>query len=888
MATGTGKTTVMGLLAAWSILNKLDSRGDKRFSDVVLVVCPNVTIRGRLRELDPRYGEASIYRIRDIVPPHRMERLQQGRVLVMNWHVFEPQGVKAAGEGGRVLKAGQAVETVETIRIGPKNTTARGSRYLTLESFGEQVAGKRLTVVGEPKQDQAGNIISAKVKSVKYVESDTALMNRLLGREVGGKRNILVLNDEAHHAYRIHKDEDDEDGLYDDIDDPDEEDEEEEFFREATVWIEGLDRVNEMRGINVCVDLSATPYFMGRIGRQSGHPFPWVVSDFGLIDAIESGLVKIPQLAIRDSTGAEQAEYYNLWEFVLGKMNARERGAKRASPKPEAVLKYAHTPIAMLAADWESTRKQWEREKAERPPVFIFACKNTAIAKVLYEWIAEGKATSDVPPLGIDSFRNNNGTINTIRVDMKVVHETDTGESKSDEMRWMRFTLDTVGKQQWPTELDGRAVYPDGFEELAKKLERPFHPPGRDVRCIVSVAMLTEGWDCQTVTHVVGLRPFQSQLLCEQVVGRGLRRASYDVNADGLLEEEVAKVFGVPFDFVPLKASGGKPKPPTTRHHVRAIPAKGTYEIRFPRVDGYTQAVRNRVTVDWNELPSIAVDPMRIPPEVEMKASVPVNQGRPSLSGPGSLSSVTMNPYRQKCRVQQLAFDLATSLTRHYAAQPACELPPHVLFPQFLPIVRRYLDEKVNAVPPAERIDVFCAPYYGWVVERLSVAVRGDATRGDPPEVPIYEANRDPGTTADVSFWTGRDVREVVKSHLNYVVADTAAWEQSAAFRIDRHRAVRAFVKNAGLGFGVPYLHNGQDHEFLPDFLIRLEHKRDEYLILETKGFDPLDEVKKAAGLRWCAAVNAEASFGRWQFKMARTVGEVDQLIADALAVASR
>jgi len=514
------------------------------------------------------------------------------------------------------------------------------------------------------------------------------------------------------------------------------------------------------------------------------------VSDFGLIDAIESGLVKIPQLVLRDNTGADEPGYFNLWQWLIGKMEPGERGAKRASPKPEAELKYAHAPIEMLATEWDRTRKAWAKAGSERPPVFIFVCKNTAIAKVLFEWIAEGNCPMGIPPLKVEGFRNN-GTINTIRVDMKVVHETDTGESKSDEMRWMRFTLDTVGKTKWPTDLTGRAIYPEGFEELATKLERPLHPPGRDVRCIVSVAMLTEGWDCQTVTHVVGLRPFQSQLLCEQVVGRGLRRASYHPGLDDKLDEEVAKVFGVPFDLVPVKATNaGPPGPIPPRYHVKAVPAKEMFEIIFPRVEGYTQKVRNRITVDWDALPPIVVDPFQIPPEVEMKASLPDNHGRYSLTGPGKLESVTINPYRQKCRVQELAFDLAASLTRAYAGQSTCDLPAHVLFPQFLPIVRRYLNERVQAEPPAEPIDVSLSPYYGWVVERLTSAIRGDAEEGEPPEIPIYESNREPGTTADVSFWTGRDVREVFKSHLNYVVADTEKWEQSAAFRIDKHKGV--------------------------------------------------------------------------------------------------
>jgi type III restriction enzyme len=222
---------------------------------------------------------------------------------------------------------------------------------------------------------------------------------------------------------------------------------------------------------------------------------------------------------------------------------------------------------------------------------------------VLYEWLAEDKAPTGIPPVKIEGFKNN-GRQNTIRVDSKVIHESDSGEAKNDEVRWMRFTLDTVGKVAWPTDRVGRPLYPEGFKELADKLERPDHPPGRDVRCIVSVGMLTEGWDCNTVTHIIGLRPFMSQLLCEQVVGRGLRRASYEVGSDSKLTEEVAKVFGVPFEVIPFKANPqGLPQPRVKRYHVHAIPAKAQFEIQFPRVEGYTQAIRNRVTVDWGSVP---------------------------------------------------------------------------------------------------------------------------------------------------------------------------------------------------------------------------------------------------------------------------------------------
>ncbi len=873
MATGSGKTTVMGMLAAWSIANKVNDRGDGRFSDTVLVVCPNVTIRDRLAELDPARGEASIYRSRDLVPTDFMPDLSKGRIVVTNWHVFEPQTV---GEG-RVSKAGRRRERIETVIIGSKTTTARGKRYMTPAALAAATAAGEVEVLKE-ERDDADNLIKVTIRGYDYVESDTALVNRVLGRGAG-KQNILVMNDEAHHAYRIRRPEPDEDegDLFG------EEEEIEEFFKEATVWIDGLDRVQKQRGISFCVDLSATPYFLARVGQETNRPFPWVVSDFGLTDAIESGLVKVPQFAVRDTTGAPIANYFNIWRWVLSKLTPAERGARRAAPKPEAVLKWSHHPIALLGGLWDELRREWEAHRSDpRPPVFIIVCKNTKIAKAIYEWLGEGKGPTDVPPSKIDGFLNRDGRVNTIRVDSKVVHETDTGEAKGDESRWMRVTLDTVGKLDWTRDRQGRPLYPTGFEALAEKLKRPLHPPGRDVRCIISVGMLTEGWDCNTVTHIFGLRPFMSQLLCEQVVGRGLRRTTYDLGENGLLGEEVAKIFGVPFEVIPFKENAGAAASAREkRYHIHAIPQKAHFEIRYPRVEGYQQAIRNRITV--GTVAPLRLDPFNIPPEVDMKAMArTANDGRPTLTGPGAIVSVDLNPFRKGRRFQELVFDLARDLTRMYIAQPSCEAPSHVLFPQLAQIAERYLHEGVNPVEPANIIDAFLAPYYGWIVERLVEAIRPDTSSGEAPEIPRYEASRGPGTTAAVDFWTSKDVREVVNCHLNYAVADTKKWEQSASFTIDRHPATAAFVKNAGLGFAIPYLDNGQMHDFIPDFIVRLKGDGVRYLILETKGFDPLWEVKKAAAERWVAAVNAEGSYGEWAFAMARSLEQVKPALDQA------
>ncbi len=874
MATGAGKTTVMAMLAAWSILNKTANRNDARFSDLVLIVCPNVTIRSRLTELDPALDESSLYRTRDLVPENSMSQLRQGKVLVTNWHVFQPHTPQTGGVSAKVIRSGKPVTTTEFIFIGDKCGTVRGVKYLTIEEFRHrQAAG--IFETEEEICDSDNRLTQAKVSFTRYVESDTALADRVLGTESKGKQNILIMNDEAHHAYRIIKENEESEA---DIFGEDEE--ADRFYTEATVWIDGLDKINKIRGINFCIDLSATPFFLGRVGQESNKPFPWVVSDFGLIEAIESGLVKIPQLAIRDTTGADIPGYFNLWKWIMEKLTPKEKGGRKGTVKPEAVLKYVHTPIAMLGSLWQEKLNEHPDER----PVFIIVCKNTAIAKVIYEWIAEDIKPIEIPSCKIEGFRNINGQINTIRIDSKVVDETDTGESKSDESKWMRFVLDTVGKKTWAADRQGRPIYPEGFEELARKLERPLTPPGKDIRCIVSVSMLTEGWDCNTVEHIIGLRPFMSQLLCEQVVGRGLRRSDYEINEEsGLFAEEVAKVLGVPFEVIPFKENKGAKPLPVKSFHIHALPEKVHLEIRFPRVEGYTQSIRNRIAVNWDTVAPLEIRPGIIPPEVEMKGLNINNQGRPSLSGPGRLDEANLNAFRQKQRIQELIFDMAKDFTKIYSGYDAANLPPHVLFPQLIVIIRRYVDEKVIARPPADKKDLFLAPYYGWLIERIREAIQPDTEAGESAEVPIYEASRGPGSTADVDYRTRKEPREIVRSHLNYMVPDTRRWEQSAAYYIDTNKNVLSFVKNAGLGFAIPYFHNDQAHDYLPDFIIRLKTEFPAYLILEVKGFDPTEAVKTQAAQRWINAVNTDGRHGKWLYALAKKPEEVNERIQEAM-----
>lgn len=880
MATGSGKTTVMGMLSAWSMLNKVTDRADTRFSDAVLVVCPNVTIRDRLRELDPRLGAASLYRTRDLVPEHLMPLLAKGRLLITNWHLLERRDANAGEVSAKVLRTGIRQVRSETIHISDTAKTGRGRRYLTHEEYRRQVDADLIQVISE-EVDGAGKLASARITSERWIESEEALLARVLGRDLGKKENLLVFNDEAHHAYRFFADDgDDEDDTPDDIDDFDE------YQREATIWVEGLDLIHRRRGINLCVDLSATPYYIARTGHDAGRPFPWVVSDFGLTDAIESGLVKIPQLPRADTAGQDRSAYFNLWKWVVERLERTERSGRGKAPKPEAVLRQAHVAIQLLAGDYEQKRQQWEAEPDDdgRPPVFIIVCRDIPLAKLITNWITGAETPPTVSPAGLPFFSNTEGAPPvTVRVDTKVVGDTDSGAAKDDESRWMRLTLDTVGKRSWPVDATtGRELLPQGFEELAKKLKRGLHPPGRDIRCIVSVGMLTEGWDANTVTHVVGLRPFSSQLLCEQVVGRALRRRHYEVAEEsGRFPEEIAEVMGVPFEIVPYKTSGGAPVRVAKRHHVRAVPSRLAFEIKFPRVEWYIQEVRAKVSVDWENVPTLTLDPTRVPPEVQMAGLQVSNTGTPAHLPVGQVRELTLEPYRVDRRLQAAEFALARSLTLAFTEQTDKRQLASTLFPQMLSIVKRYVTEKVIALPPYQVVDVQYGAFFNEARQHLLTCIRPDTAAGESAELPrLMHPPSD--STSSVDFWTNKSVRETIRSHVNYVIQDSS-WEAQAAYKFETHQAVAAYFKNTGKHFTIPYDVSGERHEFWPDFILRLARDTDEYLILETKGHDDFAEAKQAASVRWCDAVTADGRWGRWSFRMARSVADVSYILGELL-----
>ena len=888
MATGTGKTTVMGMLAAWSILNKITNQQDARYADTILIVCPNVTIRDRLAELDPNLDELSLYRTRQLVPLHRMPDLRKGEVFITNWHKLERQEMNEVnGTSAKVVRRGQPEQVRRDIKFGGRNEiTEAGVRQAALMGT--------LQIVGDLR-DAKGTLIGFTVEETRYYESDTAFIRRVLGNRKGRGASILVFNDEAHHAYRR--------GIVEEKDKyrNDEEDETlEADAREATVWIEGLDRINKVlggrgNGIRLCADLSATPFYIQGSGNEVGKPFPWIVSDFSLLEAIEAGLVKIPQLPTQDAGGTKTPAYFNVWRWVQERAEEEGFGSKKLTPA--LIMRYATQPITQLASEWDKTAAEWQTQfeaghrTSNVPPVFIIVCRDTSLAKEIYKWLAEADLAYGQAP---DAFRNATGKEYTVRIDSKTAEEIAEGGGRDDEALRLRFVLQSIGKTKWP----GGKV-PEEYAALVERHNRraledeesrlvtldPDIPPGRDVRCLISVAMLSEGWDATTVTHVVGLRPFGSQLLCEQVVGRALRRTSYALDdTNGFFAEETAKVFGVPFELIPFKVSGRNGpiiSPPANQ--IYAVPAKAQYEIEFPVVDGYTDPGITQITIHWDRVPKLLLDPLKVP-DSTLVQGLNGADGTLIAWGPGRPEHITLEEWRKHVRPQQVAFALTKALTQQWLKERGDGVPTHRLFPQLLGYVQQFLDTSLEFRGDRVTQDVVVNPYFQRAVQIVYEALDAVDLFGASQERPIIAAGlAGIRSTRHVEFHTGRQLYPVKRCHLNATVYDTKTWEQAAAMVLDTHARVAAWVKNDHLGFVVPYRNAGIRRDYLPDFVVRLIDGQ--YLVIEIKGQIRDGDVKAVAAQRWCAAVNNDGRFGRWSYHLVRHPADLGKVLRDQPAV---
>jgi type III restriction enzyme len=487
-------------------------------------------------------------------------------------------------------------------------------------------------------------------------------------------------------------------------------------------------------------------------------------------------------------------------------------------------------------------------------------------------------------------FKNHPGQEVTVRIDSKVIEDIEEGGTK-DENRRLRFILDTVGKAEWP----GGKVPEDWSELVRKHNERVASddndgslkwmdervPPGRDIRCIVSVSMLAEGWDANTVTHIVGLRPFGSQLLCEQVVGRALRRKSYALNEDTqMFAEETAKVFGVPFELIPFKVSPTGPTPPTPEpNHIYSVPEKAAYEIRFPIVTGYHESGQFDVFVDWRQVAKVTIDPMKIPQSVEL-TPLTTPEGALAAYGPGEKPVLSLKDWRAMFRDQQVAFRLAREVCRRWQTDNgAAAVPVHVLFPKVAFAAKRFLTEKLDRKGASQPCDVLLVgDYTQAAVGALLDAIKKGSSSDNAEVAVVPQGAAGRGSTVFVDFHTTKPIYPVTRCHLNAMVADTKKWEQSAAFLLDTHPGVRKWVKNERLGFFISYRNKGLPARYLPDFIA--ETDRGLNLIVEIKGqvTDEADAKAKAAH-RWIGAVNRLGQNGIWHYLLVTDPGVLGKVL---------
>ncbi|MGH9394177.1 MAG: DEAD/DEAH box helicase, partial [Terriglobales bacterium] len=563
-ATGAGKTTVMAMLIAWQVLNKVADPRDKRFTKHVLVVAPGLTVKSRLQVLQPA-GEDNYYARFELVPAGMRDQLRQARILIHNWHALAPLDPEA---GPRVRKLG--------------------------------------------------------------AESDEAYVTRVLG-PLAKARNWVVINDEAHHAWRrppkaalagVAKDE----------------------VEEATVWVGGLDRVHARRHVNAAYDLTATPF--APTGRGSGEEtlFGWVVSDFGLNDAIESGLVKTPRVVVRDDGRALSREFKSRLYHVYNDPDVKDDLNRRAPPETPLPMLVANAYL-LLGRDWQQTRKRWREEGAKTPPVLITVANRTeTAARIEYAFSRKRMPVGGIPEL-CDQKRIlhiDSGVLARAEAmeeaAQKTLFEGDAAadaapprRSKLDKAELLRRTVDTIGQ---------------------------LGQPGEQIQNVISVGMLSEGWDARTVTHILGLRAFSSQLLCEQVVGRGLRRTEYDVNPEtGRLRPEYVNIFGVPFTFLPHE--GGDDlvaPPPAPQTRVEALAERGEMAIAWPNVVRVNHELGARLQLDVAKLRTLNLDAG----ETTMVAELaPILEGKPDLR---HWSRIEIEDALTRFRMQKLVFEVAAGV----------------------------------------------------------------------------------------------------------------------------------------------------------------------------------------------------------------------------------
>jgi type III restriction enzyme len=473
------------------------------------------------------------------------------------------------------------------------------------------------------KVSKLGKSILNENGSNAFTESPDQMVRRVL-RDLGTKKSIVVLNDEAHHCYRRKPEEEEPEKLI-----GDDRQEAKQREEEARVWISGLEAIQRKVGVKQVYDLSATPFFLRGSGYSEGTLFPWVVSDFSLIDAIESGIVKVPRVPVADdSMSGDQPTYRNLWLRSRDDLPKKGRKTDAVGGEPNLPVELEGA-IQSLYGNYRKYYESWERSEAGgTPPVMILVCNNTNVSKLVYDYIAGWEKRLDeessvVVPGKLEIFSNEADGSWTARPNTILIDSTqlESGEGMTAEFKKAAATEIAEFKAEYRERFQGRDIEEITDEDLLREVMNTVGKQGRlgeQVKCVVSVSMLTEGWDANTVTHILGVRAFSTQLLCEQVVGRGLRRTSYAADADGKLEAEYAEVYGVPFSFMPSAGTQPNPKPKPVPTRVRALEDRIEKEITFPRLLGYRYDVKEReLTAQFSDDSRMALSSQDIPFKTE-------------------------------------------------------------------------------------------------------------------------------------------------------------------------------------------------------------------------------------------------------------------------------
>ncbi len=811
LATGAGKTTVMAMLIAWQTINAVRRPRSNRFTRGFLIVTPGLTIRDRLRVLQPNDPD-SYYHSRELVPNDMLADLDRAKIVITNYHAFKLRERMDLSKGGRSLLQG------------------RGEELDTLETEGQ-------------------------------------MLQRVMP-DLMGMKNILTINDEAHHCYREKPEEDEEPELK-----GEDRDEAKKNNEAARLWISGLEAVNRKLGVTRVMDLSATPFFLRGSGYAEGTLFPWTMSDFSLMDAIECGIVKLPRVPVADNIpGGETPRFRNLWENIRPRMPRKGRG-KANDLDPLSLPVELQTALEALYGHYKETHRLWAEAGIGVPPCFIVVCQNTAVSKLVYDFISgfqrehdDGSTTLENGRLPL--FRNFNehgdplARPKTLLIDSEQLESgevLDKGfrEMASDEIeRFRREIVDRTGDRRQAEHLTEQDLLREAMNTVGK--------PGRlgdSIRCVVSVSMLTEGWDASTVTHVLGVRAFGTQLLCEQVIGRALRRQSYDLNDDNLFNVEYADVLGIPFDFT-AKPVVAPPQPPRETVQVRAVcPERDGLEIRFPRVEGYrVELPEERLTAEFDGDSVLELTPDLVGPSVTKNAGI--------IGEDVDLSLEHLDDMRRST----LLFHLTQRLLYTKWRDPGEEPKLH-LFGQLKRITKQWVDGCLVCKGGTYPAQLMYQELAVMACERITAG----ATRAHVGERPI-KAVLDPynpaGSTAHVNFNTSKTDRWETDSrrcHVNWAVLDSD-WEAEFCRAAESHPRIISYVKNHNLGLEVPYLHGSEPRKYLPDFIVRVDdgHGGDDplNLVVEIKGFRGEDakDKKSAMDTYWIPGVNNHGGYGRWAF----------------------